>query len=259
VLFAKKDYDLAIADYDQATKLNPAYPTALINRGNAWRAKGMSDRAAADYGEAVRVDPNNALAFMNRAIVEEATKQRDGAIADYGEVIRLTPTNAPAWSGRCWSRAVIGELGPALVDCNEALRLENSVGTLERRALVYLKSGQLDKAIADYGAALKTNPRLAGALYGRGLARLRNGDTAAGNADIAAAKEVNPRIVDVFAGYNVPAQRAEAPAVEAPPTSRAGSEVVVPGESATPGAPAPAIDITTSVGRPPPSEVAPQP
>ena len=40
--YGKKDYDRAIADYDQAIKLNPAYPTALINRGNAWRAKGSA-------------------------------------------------------------------------------------------------------------------------------------------------------------------------------------------------------------------------
>jgi tetratricopeptide (TPR) repeat protein len=106
-------------------------------------------------------------------------------------VIRLAPANAAAWSGRCWSRAIIGQLEPALADCNEALRLESSAGTRERRALVHLKSGQFDKAIADYDVALKTNPRLAGALYGRGLARLRSGDTAAGNADITEAKEIN--------------------------------------------------------------------
>jgi tetratricopeptide (TPR) repeat protein len=179
-------------------------------------------------------------------------------------VIRLTPANAAAWSGRCWSRAIIGQLDPALADCNEALRLESSPGTLERRALVYLKSGQLDKAIADYDAALKTNPRLAGALYGRGLARLRKGDTAAGNADIAAAKEIDPRIVDVFAGNNVSPQRAEAPALERPPTSRASPEVVVapaanPASNSVQAPAAPATEITTSVGRPPPSEAAPQP
>jgi tetratricopeptide (TPR) repeat protein len=53
-------------------KLNPAYPTALINRGNAWRAKGVNERAVADNSEAVRIDPGNTLAYMNRAIVQEA-------------------------------------------------------------------------------------------------------------------------------------------------------------------------------------------
>jgi tetratricopeptide (TPR) repeat protein len=59
---------------------------------------------------------------------------------------------------------------------------------LEARALVYLKLGQLDKAIADYDAALKTNPELAGPLYGRGMAKLRTGDVAGGDADTASAK-----------------------------------------------------------------------
>ena len=160
----------------------------------------------------MRIDPDNALAYMNRAIVQETLKQRDGAIADYGEVIRLAPTNAAAWSGRCWSRAIIGELEPALADCNEALRLESSAGTLERRALVHLKSGQLDKAIADYDAASRRTrglPARSTDAASRGFAKAK---PSAGNADIAAAKEINPRIVDMFAGYNVPPQRAQATA-----------------------------------------------
>src|SRR5258708_24095473 len=182
-----KDYDRAIADYDQAIKLNAAYPAALINRGNAWRAKGNDDRAVADYGQAAGLDPNNALAYINRAVVYEIQKQYDRAIPDYDQVIRLAPTSSAGWSGRCWSRAIVGQLEQALADCNEALRLESSANTLEGRAAVYCKSGLFDKAIADYDAALKTNPKLAGPLYGRGIAKVRKGDVAGGNADTAAA------------------------------------------------------------------------
>ena len=104
------------------------------------------------------------------------------------EAIRLAPTNAAAWSGRCWSRAVSGELAPALADCNEARALESSPGTLERRALVYLKSGQLDKAIADDDAALRRTRGLPARSTGAASRGVRSGQAAAGNADIAAAK-----------------------------------------------------------------------
>jgi tetratricopeptide (TPR) repeat protein len=185
------------------------------------------------------------------------------ASADAGQVIRLAPANAAAWSGRCWSRAIVGQLDQALSDCNEALRLEPSANTLERRALVYLKSGQFGKAIADYDCALKTNPKRAGLLYGRGMAKLRGGDAAGGNADMAAAKEIDPRVADAFAGYNVPALRAEAtpPAVEAPSTSEAKPEVAAAppanqGADAAPPAPPAAAEITTSVSRPVRSDTA---
>jgi hypothetical protein len=38
---------------------------------------------------------------------------------------------------------------------------------------------RIHKAIADYDAALKTNPKLAGPLYGRGMAKLRKGEVPA--------------------------------------------------------------------------------
>ena len=51
--------------------------------------------------------------------------------------------------------------------------------------------GDHDRAIADYDAVLKLQPRRAWALYGRGLARQRKGLKAEGDADIAAAVAID--------------------------------------------------------------------
>ena len=45
----KGEYDKAIADYDQAIRLNPNKPNFFNNRGNAYRSKEDYDRALADY------------------------------------------------------------------------------------------------------------------------------------------------------------------------------------------------------------------
>jgi tetratricopeptide (TPR) repeat protein len=236
----------------------------LINRGDAWRAKGRIDLAEADYGQAARLDPDNALAYINRAVAYKTQWQYELAIVDYDQVIRLEPANAAGWSGRCWSRAIVGQLDQALADCNEALRLESLANALEARALVYLKLGQLDQAIADYDAALKSNSTLAGPLYGRGVAKLRKGQVADANADTAAAMEINPKISDSFAAYNVRTVGAEValPAVEAPvamsstrpePIAPAAEVPASQAAQAEPAAPPPAVEITTSVTRPPQS------
>ena len=53
----KGDYDRAIADYDEAIRLDPRYAVAYYNRGVAYCDKGDYDRAIADYNEAIRLDP----------------------------------------------------------------------------------------------------------------------------------------------------------------------------------------------------------
>lgn len=59
-----KDYDRAIADYDQAIELNAKYAVAFSNRGAAYRSKGRYDRAIQDYDRAIEIIPNYAVAFF---------------------------------------------------------------------------------------------------------------------------------------------------------------------------------------------------
>src|SRR5215510_15079014 len=55
---AKKQYDRAIADYDDAIELNPRYANAYSNRGAAYAHKRDYDRAIRDYNDAIRFEPN---------------------------------------------------------------------------------------------------------------------------------------------------------------------------------------------------------
>ncbi len=64
---------------------------ALTNRGTAYVARGNADRALADFNEAIKLDPNAAGAFFGRGITYFIKKDYDHAIADYTEKIRLDP------------------------------------------------------------------------------------------------------------------------------------------------------------------------
>ena len=85
---AKGNTDRAIADFDEAIRLDPKYAKAYNNRGIAWYAKGYNDRAIADYNEAIRLDPKLAQAYYNRGNAWNAKGDNDRAIADYNEAIR---------------------------------------------------------------------------------------------------------------------------------------------------------------------------
>jgi tetratricopeptide (TPR) repeat protein len=111
---------------------------------------------------------------------------------------------ADALSERCWVKALQGaDLSNALGDCSDALRLSPkdsplSARTLNGRGLVRLRLGDYAKAIADYDAALKIDPKLTAALYGRGVAKIRMKKTAEGQADIDEAEKRAPKIAEQF-------------------------------------------------------------
>ena len=64
--------DRAIADFDQAIRLNPKDVAAYNNRAMALADRRDFDRAAADYDQALKLDPKYALAYLNRGLLWQA-------------------------------------------------------------------------------------------------------------------------------------------------------------------------------------------
>src|SRR5262245_54878914 len=79
-----------------------SFAEAYHNRGVAYRAKGNTDHAIADYNEAIRLDPALAEAYSSRGMAYRAKGDTDHAIADYSEAIRLDPSFAEAYNNRAW-------------------------------------------------------------------------------------------------------------------------------------------------------------
>jgi tetratricopeptide (TPR) repeat protein len=88
---AKEDLDHAIADHDQAIKLDPKNSLAFNNRGNAYSAKRDFDRAIADYDQAIKLNPKNAAAFYNRGIAKQKNGDLAGSEADIAQAKQLQP------------------------------------------------------------------------------------------------------------------------------------------------------------------------
>ena len=93
-------YDRAIAEYNQAIKLNPDYTSAFYNRGRAYAKKGLYDRAVTDFDAAIKLKPDHALAFNNRGRAYAKKGLYDQAIADFYAAIRLKPDYALAFDNR---------------------------------------------------------------------------------------------------------------------------------------------------------------
>ena len=79
----RKDYRLAIADYDQVLRVNPKNAVAYALRGLNYQRRGDNQAAIKDFNSAVRIDPNNAIAYFARGISYHLQGDYQGALAAY--------------------------------------------------------------------------------------------------------------------------------------------------------------------------------
>jgi Flp pilus assembly protein TadD len=198
-----KNYDRAIADCNEALRVDPKHMNAFLNRGLAYAAKRNYSQAIADYDQAIRLDPKSASAFVARGKIHSEKREFAEAIADYGHAIELNPELAVAYGNRCGVRIAAGQdLHVALSDCDESLRLQpHQTAAFTHRGYIQLKLGRETQAIADFDAALSVDPKYTWAMYGRGLARWGKGDTSGAQSDVAAATKALPNVTLSVAKY----------------------------------------------------------
>jgi len=102
----KGDYDHAIADFNEAIRIDPKNALAYSERGIAWSEKHDDDRALADQNTAIQIDPKNALAYTRRGMIWSYKDDINRAIADYSEAIQLDPKLPVAFMlrGNAWMK-----------------------------------------------------------------------------------------------------------------------------------------------------------
>jgi tetratricopeptide (TPR) repeat protein len=167
---AQREFDKAIADDTEAIRLDPKDSAAYRDRGAAWVAQQEFDKAVADLTQAIRLDPQDADAFGIRGSMWSSKREHDKAIADYSEVIRLDPKNPDAYIARGVVRIEKGEADNAITDFNTVARLVPQAPIVYQvRGTAWRSKQEYDKAIADFSEAIRLDPENPGAYFARGL------------------------------------------------------------------------------------------
>jgi tetratricopeptide (TPR) repeat protein len=227
ILASQREFEMAIADFTEAIRLNSNLSAAYLLRGRAAYA-GVSDvydiaknfahvnarfssgqrsreqteaydRAIADFTEALRMDGNNAVIYLNRGEAYAQKADYDKAIADFNQAIRHNLNYARAYISRGGAYFLKGDYDRAIVDFNQAIKVDpNAEAAYSNSGTVYRAKGEYDRAIADYNQALRINPNDAMAYLNRGIAYYGKGEYDRAIADCNQALQINPNLVEAY-------------------------------------------------------------
>jgi len=94
--------DDAAAAFDEAIRIKPDFAEAYVNRGNMWRSKRDYDRAVADFDAAIEIAPEHGEIYLLRGVTRSAKGDTLLAIFDLEDAVRLAPKDAAAHGNLAW-------------------------------------------------------------------------------------------------------------------------------------------------------------
>ena len=189
------------ADLQAFLAKEPTSPVGVTMLGQLLEEEGRTAEAIKLYTKGMAALSDSSPLRLRRGIALMRSGKTAEGLRDISAA-RASEAGATDLNNRCWALATAGvALDQALADCQAALaKRPNHFAFLDSRAMVHLKQGKLDLALADYDRSLANGP-VAAALMGRSLVHARRGDAARAAADRQAAMRHDPEIGLRFLGY----------------------------------------------------------
>ncbi|MBE0475463.1 tetratricopeptide repeat protein, partial [Rhodoferax sp.] len=139
--------------------LQPNFPDASYNLGNALKAMGQPEEAIASYRQALLFNPGFAEYYLKIGNALLDLGRTDEAIASFRQTILLQPTYAEAHYNLANALIKQGQVDEAIACYRRALLLKpDDAATLCNYAGARMGQGQSDEAIACYRRAMTLKP-----------------------------------------------------------------------------------------------------
>lgn len=160
-----RDYRAALAEFEEAVRLSPDYAEAHNNLGAMRHVFGQLDAAAGSYRRAFELNPDNIDARNNlgRLLIQQGKPAEAAPV--FEEALRRAPNAAGPQSGLAWVLATTPD--PALKDAARAVVLAEAAvaasggdaAMLDTLATARAAAGDFDGALRDADAALAAADR----------------------------------------------------------------------------------------------------
>jgi superkiller protein 3 len=150
--------DQAIAEFETAVEINPAYTGAYNNLGNALLEKGDAGGAIASFQRGLEIDPSYAAAWNNLGNAMRDIGRFDVAVTEYRKALAINPDYPEAEYNLAITFRQMGRFGEAIAQYQKALQLKpDYLQALNN--LAYLLAGCRDAELRNGGEAVRLAQR----------------------------------------------------------------------------------------------------
>jgi tetratricopeptide (TPR) repeat protein len=154
----KGDYDIAIAEFEEALKADPNYFTAIRNVADAYREKGDLDMALEYAHKVLSMNPRYLPTYETIARVYFERGNISKVIEILGKSLAIQPRNATVLTELGYAYLLNGDYRNAHTYLRKAISLSNSAIAHFYLGNVFEKQENSDRATAYYKKAIARDP-----------------------------------------------------------------------------------------------------
>ncbi len=153
------DLDGALADANDAARLNPGSAFAFARRSAIYTRKMLYEKASADCRKALSIDPENADALSDCASAAWRLDELERALADYDVLLKRFPDDAALIGERAELLFAMERKAEAFAEAERAVRKNPaSPDALLHRGAILEQDGQFQASFNDYEKAIGLDP-----------------------------------------------------------------------------------------------------
>ena len=163
--------DDALNSFNRAIQVDGANASAYFNRGNAYRKKGEFKKSYDDYSLSLKLSPKSVNVLDSRATLSLQLENYQLAAEDYTLIFGIAPEEKQPqmYHNRADAYVGLGQYDKALQDYGVALKVNpKDIKALTSSASCLLQLGRYGKAISEYNLVLALDPHNSDGYLGRG-------------------------------------------------------------------------------------------
>lgn len=163
------EYEMAMQTYRKAIEVEPDHLDSYINLGTEYLNKNMPDSAIAIYQRAITIDPTFAAAYYNIGLVRMQQGRYSDAVSYHQRALAFAPASADGWYNIGVAYEHLSQSGPAIESYTKAIEFRKDyLDAYINLGKLYAETGNAEQSLQVFGKALSVNSESADVYYNLG-------------------------------------------------------------------------------------------